>query len=275
MALAVPPVPDRSGRGEVVRTAAERAGARTTLQSGRLDVLVHLRALQALDAGTPDRSDWVTLSRRFSTTDGEPPIQRERDGQRHGPVTLAPGGKVLHGTTSAAVALYAGTDIDVVIENGRPVDRSQEALELEGIAPSVLRSLALTLLATDPSAALVVLEHGAAGHDEAAFELGARYDRFYTEIDHLDSGLAASLGLTASGSTTILVLRTATATIVPVLAGLPAVLLAATGPSALDIGRQLLGETRTRTSSRDHDRLLRRVRLRRSVGQRLERAVGR
>lgn len=291
MAAIATTVPVEPRRARPNGSRVNQAGASEALQSDRMDVLVHMRALDQLDPRDPldpkrehlrvdDGVDWVLFSDRYAALDGERAVGDIVAAARAGrpleqPITFASGGKLLAGATSAAASLFYHLETPIAEGSGSTPDRSQHALRNDGFSLSVLQQLAVQWLLIDSTAYLLLLSVDDPDFDGAHHELSSRFDRFHTELDHLGGADMDHLGLVDTCSTQIVALRAGSGSIDNVLERHPSVIASASGRAALAMAGYLFSSDRSTTTCREHACLERSNRRSELVAQLFERARGR
>lgn len=190
--------------------------ASAIFQPGRLDVLVHLRAIEQLLGGEgssiDDGVDWVATSDAISADDVEPTVRElaarwAAGGELSCEVVFGTGGRLVAGATSAAVGLFADLPVDRRDVEVRGLDRSQVSLTAAGFTPVELHGAIETWLRHDPRAALIVVDHEARCAEAAMTEIERRYEVFHAELDHLTPADAEAVGMTVGGSMHLLAVR--------------------------------------------------------------------
>ncbi len=259
-----------------------RSLARQVFQPGRLDVLVHLRALEFLAGPSSDRVgasdalhpaprssdpiDWPAVSDALSSADVEPSVRSlavelESEKSLGHPAVFRPGGQLVAGSTAAAAAVHGGVALQCTETSRRGVDRSQDALAARGFSEAELRGAIDTWLRHDPDASLVIVDHDSPRSAEAVAELGRRYEIFFQEFDHLSPEVADAVGADRAGSAHVLFVRVNPQTIEGVVERHGEAITAwFFGYDAVGAARALHGDERPASTSVSHARALRRRR---------------
>ncbi len=177
-------------------------GTSAALQPNRLDVVVHLCALDILagSARRPagaDAVDWVGRSDEFATADGEPTMSEHAAALLSGEplpssAGFGAGGWLIRGATHAAAALRSGQPLNRTDASGVAPDRSFAGLATEGWSAQELNHLRTNWGALDPLASIVAVPTTDA---EAAHELRCRFLVFDERLVHFaDDALTGHLG---------------------------------------------------------------------------------
>lgn len=263
--------------GSVIRD--HPALARQVFQPQRLDVLVHLRALEAIAGSTPDEAtgpdaeqqaphpadpiDWPAVSEALSTADVEPSVRTlvtELEAKKvlgHEAV-FRPGGQLVAGATVAATAIYARAALRCTETSRRGLDRSQQALAARGFSEAELRGAVHTWLRHDPDASVVIIDHDSPAAVAAVEELERRYETFFHEFDHLSPEVAEAVGADRAGSAHVLFVRVNPQTIEGVVERHGSAITAwFFGYDAVGAARALHGDDRPASTSVGHARALR------------------
>lgn len=273
--------PEPSRRIEDARSRPVVDREREVFQPERLDVLVHLRAFEALagaeraDGG--DEIDWIAASDALAIDDVEPTVGELAAellvaGTLDHAVVFGAGGRLVAGATVAAACVYG--DVPMRREDTclRPTVRSHQGLLDRGFTPAELRGIVATWLRRDPRAAIVIVDHEARCAEAALAEIERRYEVFYAEFDHFDARDAAAAGIDGTGSLHVLAVRVNPQTVASVLARHgDAIVGSFTGQAAIATARSLFDNSPTRSSSPSHARALR---ARRRIARRARVAAG-
>lgn len=284
------------------------------VQAGRMDVLIHVLALEQhigrstvdIDLTThvnePSRSldfeslprsasaeefftkahkvDWIALSSELTERDHEPPVIERAThfaaGDRELQVRYAPGGQMVDGAVDAALGLFFGCGVERQLGAGRPVDRSVNALRNLGWSHSTLRALLHGWAVLDPLSAVVLLKFGDDGYQAAHHELVCRYDVVHTEYDFLSDVEATQLQTQGSGSTHTMLVRAEPEHIDPVLSRNAASILGSyLGEFSVIPLVELWSPTRTSAPDAEHAQRIRKMRRKELVSDLVDRARGR
>jgi len=199
-----------------VEHLCEIGGGSTFFQSNRLDVLVHLLALERL-AGVDGPSvesavDWVQRSDVFARSDNEPTMASFAAELLTSPapelaVTFASGGQLVRGAGAAAASLYSGQPAVRIDGSDKVVDRSLDGLSNAGWTSFECQSLLHAWALRDAASTVVFVDLDSPSAAAAEHELRCRFAAIHTEIEHLSHLDADVLGTTAGGSTRLMCLR--------------------------------------------------------------------
>lgn len=264
---------------------SEIDGGSIFFQSNRLDVLVHLLALEQL-AGVDGPAvepavDWVQRSDAFAASDNEPTMASFAAELLTSPapelaVTFASGGQLVRGAGAAAASLYSDQPAVRIDGSDKVVDRSLAGLSEAGWTTSECQSLLHAWALRDAAATLVLVDLDSPAAADAEHELRCRFTAIHTEIEHLSLLDADVLGATASGSTRMMCLRSDAQGVSAVAerhAG--AIAFVAHRREAAIALASLWADDRAKSSSPAHDQRLRRMRRDALTAQFLERTLGR
>ncbi len=178
-------VPTRSWRVENLLSGD--AFGTTAIQPHRLDVIVHLCAIDVL-AGTRTPLggdvDWLHESDRLADRDDEPNMAAQAAAVLSGEPTLGAavfgsGGYLLRGATHAAAALASGTPLVRREGTGAVADRTLSGLEADGWAAPKRATLRANWLDLDSQAGIVAVP---ADNPERAHEFECRFPLFDREL---------------------------------------------------------------------------------------------
>jgi len=256
----------RPRRVEDSRSRVVADSASVVFHPDRLDVLVHLRALEQLrgaPASFDDGVDWVATSNTLASEDVEPTVAELAAEMATAPglvqeVVFGNGGRLVAGATGAAVSAFTDRPIrrrDVEI---RGLDRSQTALVSAGVTPTELRGAVETWLLRDPRAAFIIVDHEARCADAALAEIERRYEVFHSDFEHLGDHDAAKIGLPTGGSMHLLAVRVSSSTIGAVVDRHgEAIVGSFRGGAAAEVARAVHSPDRDESSSPRHARALR------------------
>ncbi len=264
---------------------SEIDGGSIFFQPNRLDVLVHLLALEQL-AGVDGPAvepavDWVEYSDAFATTDNEPTMSSYAAELLTSPapelaVTFASGGQLVRGAGAAAASLYSDQPAVRVDGSDKVLDRSVAGLSEAGWSTSDCQSLLHAWALRDCAATVVLLDLDSPAAADAEHELRCRFTAIHTEIDHLSLLDADVIGASASGSTRLMCLRSDSNGVAAVAerhAG--AVVFVARRREAAIALASLWADDRAKSTSPAHEQRLRRMRRQALTAQLLERTLGR
>ena len=264
---------------------SEIDGGSIFFQPNRLDVLVHLLALEQL-AGVDGPAvepviDWVDRSDAFAAIDHEPTMSSYAAELLTSPtpelaVTFASGGQLVRGAGAAAASLYSGTPATRIDGSDKVVDRSIAGLTEAGWTTSQCQSLLHAWALRDAASTVVLIDLDSPAADDAEHELRCRFTSIHTELDHLSLLDAEVLGASASGSTRLMCLRSDHRGISAVAErhGGAIVFVAHRREAAIALA-SLWADDRATSSSAAHDQRLRRMRRQALTAQLLERTLGR
>ena len=264
---------------------SEIDGGSIFFQPNRLDVLVHLLALERL-AGANGPSvepavDWVQRSDAFAMADNEPTMASFAAELLTSPapelaVTFASGGQLVRGAGAAAASLYSDQQAVRIDGSDKVVDRSLAGLGEAGWTTSECQSLLHAWALRDAAATVVLVDLDSPAAADAEHELRCRFASIHNEIEHLSRLDADVLGATASGSTRLMCLRSGPAAVAAVAERHDgAIAFVAHRSEAAVALASLWAEDRVMSSSPAHDQRLRRMRRDALTAQFLERALGR
>ncbi len=215
------------------------------IQSDRLDVLVHILALEQLaGARAPDidltdssqmgspstpfaavprsvtahefftsthHPDWVAHSTKFARLDGAPDVADRLATASAGECQLAVGysygGHMVTGAVDAAVAIHLGTSVARRTSAARVVDRSVNALRTSGWNRNDLRGLLHRWTLAESDSAVLILDGAHQNFDDVLHEITCRFEVFHSEVDFMSSSDLVDLSLTGQGTAQVLFLR--------------------------------------------------------------------
>lgn len=294
--------------------SAQTSAFSTLLQAGRMDVLVHVLALEqhigratvdidlTTSANQPSRTlnfeslpqsanaaeffakahkvDWIALSAEFTERDNQAPVIDRATafaaGERQLAARYAPGGQLVDGAVDAALGLFFGCGVERRLGAGRPTDRSINALRESGWSHSNLRALLHSWAVLDPLSAVVLLKFGHDGYQGAHHELVCRYDVVHSEYDFLSNREATQLGTDGSGSTHTLLLRATAEHIGPVISrNSEAIFRSYVEEFSVVPLVELWSPTRTAAPDTAHTQRIRKMRRKELVSDLVDRARGR
>lgn len=276
-------VPTSPRRAE--QSISEIDGGSIYFQPNRLDVLVHLLALEQL-AGVEapaarSTTDWVSRSDAFASGDNEPTMSSFAAELLTSPtpeltVTFASGGQLVRGAGAAAASLYSGAQATRVDGSDKVLDRSIEGLQEAGWTVAECRELLTAWAQRDKAATVLLLDLDSPAAADAEHELRCRFTLLHSELQHLSLSDAGAINSLSGGSMRLMCVRATSASVTPVIERHgSAVSYVGHGLDATAALKTLWNDARASSTSPGHEQLIRRMRRQALTSQLLERALGR